>query len=92
MTVGVAQSRINQMNNIVKKISDCIGKLNSEDDKEKIKSLKNDYGITIDLLHEARQFLSITANNFQEDLDNCDVNCQCWWGNKTRVSKDKKFL
>lgn len=78
MTVGVAQSRINQMNNIVKKISDCISQLNNEEDKDKIISLKKDYGITIDLLHEARQFLSITANNFQEDLDNCDVNCQCW--------------
>lgn len=78
MTVGVAQHRINEMQGIVKKISDCIGKLNNEENKDKIESLEKEYGITIDLLHEARQFLSITAKNFQEDLDLCEVNCQCW--------------
>ena len=40
--------------------------------------LIGNYGITPDLLHEAAQFLNITAKNFQEDLNNCDVNCQCW--------------
>lgn len=78
MTVGVAQHRINEMKDIVKKISDCIGKLNNEENKDKITSLEKEYGITIDLLHEARQFISITASNFQEDLDNCNVDCQCW--------------
>ncbi len=78
MTVGVAQSRINEMNDIVKKLSDCIMKMNSEDDKNKIESLEQKYGLTLDLLHQAGQFLSITAKNFQEDLDLCEVNCQCW--------------
>lgn len=78
MTVGVAQHRINEMKDIVKNISECICKLNNEENKEKIKSLEKEYGITIDLLHEAVQFLSITAKNFQEDLDNCNVDCQCW--------------
>lgn len=87
MTVGVAQSRINEMNDIVKKLSDCIMKMNSEDDKNKIESLEQKYGLTLDLLHQAGQFLSITAKNFQEDLDLCEVNCQCWLGNKSRVSK-----
>lgn len=78
MTVGVAQHRINEMKDIVKKISDCIGKLNNEENKDKITSLEKEFGITIDLLHEAGQFLSITAKNFQEDLDLCEVNCQYW--------------
>lgn len=78
MTVGVAQSRINEMNRIVEKLSDCIGKMNYEENKDEIASLEQKYGLTLDLLHQARQFLNITAKNFQEDLDLCEVNCQCW--------------
>lgn len=78
MAVGVAQSRINGMNDIVKKLSDCIGKMNYEDDKNEIMSLEQKYGLTLDLLHQARQYLSITAEKFQEDLDLCEVNCHCW--------------
>lgn len=78
MTVGVAQSRINEMNKIVEKLSDCIGKMNCEENKNEIASLEQKYGFTLELLHQARQFLNITAKNFQEDLDLCEVNCQCW--------------
>ena len=49
-----------------------------EENKDRIKSLEEEYGITSDLLHKAWQFLSITAKNFQEDLDKCEVDCQCW--------------
>lgn len=78
MTVGVAQYRINEMKKCAEDIANCIGKLNCEEDKDKIKIMEQNYGITVDLLHEACQLLSITAKNFQEDLDNCEVNCQCW--------------
>ena len=77
MTVGVAQHRINEMKDIVNKLIDCLEKIRDEKDRNKIDSLKENYGITPDLLHEAAQFLNITAKNFQEDLNNCDVNCQC---------------
>lgn len=78
MTVGVAQHRINEMKGIVDKLANCLEKMRYEEDRSKIDVLKENYGITPDLIHEAAQFLNITAKNFQEDLDNCDVNCQCW--------------
>ena len=78
MTVGVAQHRINEMKDIVNKLIDCLEKIRDEKDRNKIDSLKENYGITPDLLHETAQFLNITAKNFQEDLNNCDVNCQYW--------------
>ena len=78
MTVGVAQSRINEMNAITEELADCIKKMSYEENKDRIKSLEEEYGITSDLLHKAWQFLSITAKNFQEDLDKCEVDCQCW--------------
>ena len=77
MTVGVAQYRINEMNDTVKKLTNCIRKIEHEENKDKIKFLE-DYDITLPLLHEACQFLSITAKNFQEDLNKCEVDCQCW--------------
>lgn len=78
MKVGIAQHRINDMNNVAEKLTDCLRKISHEENKDKIKALEEEYGITPNLLNEARQFLSITAKNFQEDLDNCDVDCQCW--------------
>lgn len=78
MTVGVAQHRINEMKNIAEKLGNSMTKIQNEEDKNKVKSLEDNYGITLDLLHEALQFLSITARNFQKDLDDCDVDCQCW--------------
>ena len=77
MTVGMAQNRINEMNSIARKLADCIEKINSEENEDKIESLEK-YGITKELLCEARQFLSITASNFQNNLNNCVVDCQCW--------------
>lgn len=78
MTVGIAQHRINEMNGIAEKLANCIRKMSCEENKDRIKSLEEEYGITPDLLHEAWQFLSVVANNFQEDLDKCEVDCQCW--------------
>ena len=78
MTVGVAQCRINEMKGVSEKLADCIRKMHYEENRDKVKSLEEEFGITTDLLHNAWQLLSITAKNFQEDLDNCDVNCQCW--------------
>lgn len=78
MTVGVAQCRINEMKGMVDKLVNCLEKIRDEEDRSKIDSLKENYGITPDLLHEVAQYLSITAKNFQEDLNNCEVDCKCW--------------
>ncbi len=78
MTVGIAQHRINEMNDIADKLADCVTKICCEENKEKIKTLEDEYGLTSSLLHEAWQFLNITAKNFQEDLNKCEVDCQCW--------------
>ena len=36
MTVGIAQNRINEMNSIARKLADCIEKINSEENEDKI--------------------------------------------------------
>ena len=78
MTVGIAQNRINEMNAVADGLVDCIERIGNEDNKDRIKFLEEEYGITPKLLREAYQFLRITANNFQEDLDKCEVDCRCW--------------
>ena len=50
MTVGIAQNRINEMNSIARKLADCIEKINSEENEDKIESLEK-YGITKEYAH-----------------------------------------
>ena len=42
MTVGVAQSRINEMNAITEELADCIKKMRYEENKDRIKSLEEE--------------------------------------------------
>ena len=76
--VGVAQNRINEMNGAANKLVDCVERMRCEEDKSKISSLEENYGVTPELLYKTAQLLNITASNFQEDLDKCDVDCKCW--------------
>ena len=75
MTVGVAQNRIDRMEDTAKKLGEFLFLLS----EERAKTLEADYGITYTLLQDAYTFLSLTAKNCQEKLDNCEVECECFW-------------
>ena len=77
MTVGAVLASIGELEDVAEKLSNCVTVL-SEASVEEKEQLRSKYGIREDVLFNAARLLEITANNFREKLNKCEVDEKYW--------------
>ena len=77
MTVASALARIREFETTAEQLRNCITEITNIPTKER-EQLRSRYGIREDTLTNAAKLLEITAGDFQEDLNKCEVDCKCW--------------
>lgn len=77
MTVASVLARIKEFETVSDQLQNCVTELVAMSG-EKRKQIENECGVTVDLLTRAAQLLDTTAYDFNEDLNNCEVDCKCW--------------
>lgn len=77
MTVGAVLASIGELEDVAEKLHNCVTVM-SEISVEEKNQLRSKYGIREDVLFNAARLLEITANNFRENLNKCEVECNYW--------------
>lgn len=77
MTVAGVLARIREFETTAEQLCNCITEMADISAEEK-EQLRSRCGIKEDTLANAVQLLEITARDFKEDLDKCEVDCKCW--------------
>lgn len=77
MTVRAVLVRIKEFEDTAENLYNCVTVLSEASEEEK-DQLRSKYGIREDVLFNAARLLEITANNFRENINKCEVDCNCW--------------